>query len=142
MGRSRVGHAGERHNKDQEANVSIVPVGTDISFGINSQHFVLGYFHRVPPRPILFTYSQVSGWRRSAEGWAKRLWPFGQTDRWHLFKSLLTGFSRYQNERWPTLYQLTASPGTARSLPVEKHRSHRVAPNLATPAAFLSNGPD
>ena len=43
---------GERHNKDQEPNVSIVPAaaGTDISFGINSQHFVLGYFHRVPSR--------------------------------------------------------------------------------------------
>ena len=30
------------------ADVSIVPCGTDFSFCINSQHFVLGYFDRVP----------------------------------------------------------------------------------------------
>jgi hypothetical protein len=27
----------------EEPNISIVPAGTDISFGINSQHFVLGF---------------------------------------------------------------------------------------------------
>src|SRR3984893_10039959 len=37
---------------------------------------------------------------------------------------------------------LTASPGSARSLREEKHRSHPIASNLATPAAFLGNGPD
>ena len=37
---------------------------------------------------------------------------------------------------------LTASLGSARSLPEEKHRSHPIAPSLATPAAFLGNGPD
>jgi hypothetical protein len=40
----------------EEPNISIVPAGTDISFGINSQHFVLGYFHRVPPGPLLPAY--------------------------------------------------------------------------------------
>jgi hypothetical protein len=35
--------------RDKEPNVSIVPPGTDISFCIISQHFVLGYFRRVPP---------------------------------------------------------------------------------------------
>jgi hypothetical protein len=44
MGRSRVAYAGKRHKKDREPNVSIVPAGTDISFGINSQHFVLATF--------------------------------------------------------------------------------------------------
>jgi len=31
--------------RGQEPNVSIVPSGTDISFCIISQHFVLGYFY-------------------------------------------------------------------------------------------------
>jgi hypothetical protein len=31
--------------RDQEPNVSIVPRGTDTSFCVISQHFVLGYFH-------------------------------------------------------------------------------------------------
>jgi hypothetical protein len=37
------------HSRNQKLNVSIVPSGTDISFCIISQHFVLGYFHWVPP---------------------------------------------------------------------------------------------
>jgi len=49
MGRSRSAPSfGERRERDQEPNVSIVPTGTDISFCIISQHFVLGYFHWVP----------------------------------------------------------------------------------------------
>jgi hypothetical protein len=35
--------------RDQTPNVSIVPNGTDLSFCIISQHFVLGYFHHIPP---------------------------------------------------------------------------------------------
>ena len=31
--------------RDQKPNVSIVPYGTDVSFCIISQHYVLGYFH-------------------------------------------------------------------------------------------------
>ncbi len=37
-------------------NISIVPGGTDPSFCTISQHFVLGYFHLVPPGPTLFGY--------------------------------------------------------------------------------------
>src|SRR3984893_13224079 len=59
---------GIRKTRNQTSRSS---AGTDISFGINSQHFVLGYFHRVPPGPILFTYSQVLCGRRWVEGWAK-----------------------------------------------------------------------
>ncbi len=60
MGRSRSApYAGERRERDQEPNVSIVAARTDISFCIISQHFVLGYFHQVPPGPVLFAYSQV-----------------------------------------------------------------------------------
>jgi hypothetical protein len=31
--------------RDQTPSDSIVPTGTDVSFCIISQHFVLGYFH-------------------------------------------------------------------------------------------------
>jgi hypothetical protein len=37
-------HMGETSSQ----NDSIVPAGTDISFCVLSQHFVLGYFHKVP----------------------------------------------------------------------------------------------
>jgi hypothetical protein len=49
MGRSRAAYGGERHERDQEPNFSIVPAGTEMSFCNISHHFVLGYFHRVPP---------------------------------------------------------------------------------------------
>jgi hypothetical protein len=37
-------HMGETSSQ----NDSIVPAGTDISFCVLSQHFVLGYFHKIP----------------------------------------------------------------------------------------------
>ena len=40
--------------RDEEPNVSIVPAGTDISFWIISQHFVLDYFHCVLRDAALF----------------------------------------------------------------------------------------
>src|SRR5260370_21746538 len=39
--------------QDQKPSISIVPHGTDIAFCFISQHFVLGYFHWIPPRPAL-----------------------------------------------------------------------------------------
>ncbi len=45
-GRSRVPYVGEAaYERTWSQNTSIVPGGTDASFCIISQHFVLGYFH-------------------------------------------------------------------------------------------------
>ena len=49
-GRSTATYAAEAvYERTRSQNTSIVPAGTDVLFCVISQHFVLGYFHRVPP---------------------------------------------------------------------------------------------
>jgi len=45
MGRSTKCWQSLSRIRDQKPSVSIVPVGTDVSLCVISQHFVLGYFH-------------------------------------------------------------------------------------------------
>jgi hypothetical protein len=54
-GRSKVAFAGEAaYERTRSQDTSFVPDGTDVSFCVISQHFVLGYFLSVPPGRVFF----------------------------------------------------------------------------------------